>query len=70
MLHIHNGDSSANTLKESKIAGEHLAFRETLCAGTVPQSLENDEWLKVRARFLADDYAVDFAKCRDDLVKQ
>jgi hypothetical protein len=70
MLHIHNGDSSANTLKESAIAGQHLAFREALCAGPVTQGCANEEWLEVRARFLADDYAVDFARCRDDLIRQ
>jgi hypothetical protein len=30
MLHIHNGDSSAGTLKMSDVAGEHLPFRENL----------------------------------------
>lgn len=70
MLHIHNGDSSANSLKESGIAGEHLAFREALCAGPVPQNLAEDAWLDVRAGFLAGDYAIGFAKCREELVLQ
>src|ERR1051325_5248695 len=70
MLHIHNGDSSANTLKESGIAGEHVAFREALCAGPAPQGLADEEWLDLRAGFLAGDYAMDFETCRDDLRRQ
>lgn len=70
MLHIHNGDSSAGTLKESKLAGEHFAFREALIAGPTPQGLSNEEWLRVRAEFLADDYAQDFLECHDDLSQQ
>jgi hypothetical protein len=70
MLHIHNGDSSANSLKESGIAGQHLAFREALCVGPVPQNLAEDDGLDVRAGFLAGDYAIDFAKCREELVAQ
>jgi hypothetical protein len=70
MLHIHNGDSSAGTLKESKLAGEHFAFREALIAGATPKGLSNDEWLRVRARFLADDYTMDFQQCYDGLSQQ
>ncbi len=70
MLHIHNGDSSADVLRESNIEGEHLAFREALIEGATPQGLSNEEWLGARARFLAGDYAVDFQECHDDLLKQ
>lgn len=70
MLHIHNGDSSAGTLKESHIAGEHFAFRESLTTGATPQNLSNEQWLTLRAKFLADDYTVDFQKCHDDLLQQ
>jgi hypothetical protein len=70
MLHIHNGDSSAGTLRESNIEGEHLAFREALIEGAAPQGLSNEEWLLVRAKFLADDYAADFQECHDELLKQ
>lgn len=33
MLHIHNGDSTANILKEFGFPGEHSAFRAVLMAG-------------------------------------
>ena len=32
MLHIHNGDSTANLLREFGLLGEHTAFREVLIA--------------------------------------
>jgi hypothetical protein len=70
MLHIHNGDSSANSLKESNIAGENFAFREALIAGATPQGLSNEEWLKVRAQALTGEYTLDYQKCYDDLLQQ
>jgi hypothetical protein len=70
MLHIHNGDCSAGILKESQLAGEHFAFREALIAGATPQGLSNEDWLKVRAAFLSDDYTLDYQQCHDDLSQQ
>jgi uncharacterized protein DUF1835 len=70
MLHIHNGDSSAGTLKMSDVAGEHLPFRENLMAGPTPQGLTPADWRSVRARFLAADVGHDEEKCRKDLADQ
>jgi hypothetical protein len=39
MLHIHNGDSTANTLKEFGFAGDHGAFQEVLMEGPAPRGL-------------------------------
>lgn len=70
MLHIHNGDSSADVLRESNLEGEHLAFREALLEGATPQGLSNGEWVGVRAACLADDYALNYQECQDDLSRQ
>jgi hypothetical protein len=70
MLHIHNGDSSAGTLKMSDVGGEHLPFRENLMAGPTPQGLTPADWRSVRARFLAADDGHDEEKCRKDLSDQ
>src|SRR5215470_9337778 len=70
MLHIHNGDSSAGTLKMSDVAGEHLPFRENLMAGPTPQGLTPADWRSVRARFLAADVGHDKEKLRKDLADQ
>lgn len=52
MLHIHNGDSTANTLREFGFPGEHLAFQEVLMEGPAPGGLSPEEWVRVRAKFL------------------
>jgi hypothetical protein len=56
MLHIHNGDSTAGTLREFGFSGEHKAFQEVLMEGPAPGGLSSDEWLAVRSRFLAEAY--------------
>lgn len=70
MLHIHNGDSTANTMKESGFPGEHFPFREALAIGPTPQGLSQDEWLSVRAGFLSGDGEMDVDKVRTDLSAQ
>jgi len=69
MLHIHNGDSSAGTLKMVDVIGEHLPFRESLMAGPTPQGLTPADWRSVRARFLAADDETDEEKLRKDLAE-
>ena len=70
MLHIHNGDSTANTMKESGFPGEHFPFREALATGPTPQGLSQDEWLSVRAEFLSEASEMDAANVRGDLSAQ
>ncbi|HEX8494038.1 MAG TPA: hypothetical protein VF658_14425 [Pyrinomonadaceae bacterium] len=70
MLHIHNGDSSANILKESALPGEHLAWREALIAGPTPQNLRDDEWRRERAAHLSEAYEVKQEDCTNSLLEQ
>src|SRR5215467_10798817 len=70
MLHIHNGDSSAGTLKMSDVAGEHLPFRENLMTGPTPRGLTRADWRSVRARFLAPDDRSNEEECRKELADQ
>jgi hypothetical protein len=70
MLHIHNGDCSAEVLKQSGLSGEHIAWREALIAGPNPGDLSYDEWLNTRADFLAEAYELDKDDCRRDLQEQ
>ncbi len=70
MLHIHNGDSTANTMKESGFHGEHFPFREALAIGPTPQGLSQDEWLSVRANFLSESSDMDARNVRSDLSAQ
>lgn len=70
MLHIHNGDSSANVLKESGLKGEHLAWREALIAGPTPQNLSAADWRNVRSLHLAEAYELDPQASALDLLEQ
>ncbi len=70
MLHIHNGDSTANLLKESGLEGQHSVWREALIAGPTPHGLSLDQWLAVRARHLAEAYEQPLQRCEDDLRQQ
>jgi hypothetical protein len=70
LLHIHNGDSAADTARKSGIAGEHLAWREALVCGPSPAGLSADQFRSVRARHLSAAYGVDLKKCEDQLRAQ
>ena len=48
MFHIHNGESTAGTLREFGFPGEHYAFQEVLMAGPTPKGLSPDDWLNDR----------------------
>ncbi len=70
MLHIHNGDSSANTAKTGAIPGEQVAWREALICGPVPGGLSDDEFRNVRAQHLAEGYGATFDQCAKELRHQ
>ena len=70
MLHVHNGDSSADILRRSGLPGEHLVWREALIAGPTPRGLSADAWQASRASFLADAYGLNVSDCLKRLVEQ
>lgn len=70
MLHIHNGESSAEILRQSGLPGEHFAFREALISGPTPAGVEGAAWLSLRAKHLSDSYGVEPAKCERELLEQ
>lgn len=70
MLHIHNGDSTANTLKEFGWPGEHIAFNEVLMAGPTPHGLSPDQWMELRTKFLTEAYELKIEDCQKDLLEQ
>ncbi len=69
MLHIHNGDSSADTARQSALAGEHFAFREALIDGPAPSGLSESEWRRIRAWHLSQSYGVE-QDCEGELLDQ
>jgi len=70
MLHIHNGDSTANTAREASLPGEHFAWRESLITGPTIAGLPTDEWQTMRARHLSASYGVELQTCRKELGAQ
>jgi hypothetical protein len=66
MLHIHNGDASGNTAKNSALRGEHLAWREALICGPTPGGLSDEEFINVRARHLAETYGGPIEDCANE----
>jgi len=70
MLHIHNGDSSANTLRQSAIPGPQFAFRESLLTGPTPAGIAGESWRRLRATHLAESYGVDSEECARALQRQ
>lgn len=70
MLHIHNGDASANIAKASLLPGEHFAWRESLVTGPTQTQVSGDEWRSLRARHLSEAYSVDLQECERRLLDQ
>jgi hypothetical protein len=70
MLHIHNGDSSADTARLSSMPGEHIAWREALIDGPTPAGVSGAEWRELRARHLTESDAVDAAETERGLGVQ
>ena len=68
MLHVYNGDSTANTARAASIPGEHLSWREALVCGPAPEDLTESAFIEVRAQHLAAGYNVDVDKCRAELL--
>ena len=70
MLHVLNGGSTAESLKQSGLAGEQLVWKEALIWGPTPADLSLSEWCRLRADFLADANAKDAQQCFEDLMQQ
>lgn len=67
MLHIHNGDSSADIARQSSLPGEHFAWREALIEGPTPAGITRQEWRRLRARHLTGFYGVDPGETESEL---
>ena len=53
MLHIVNGDATAEPLRRSGVPGTVAVWAEVLHEGPVPANIEDPGWRETRARFLA-----------------
>lgn len=53
MLHITNGDSAAETIKDAVFSGQILAWRDVLHEGPVPAGLHLPQLSEIRTEFIA-----------------
>jgi hypothetical protein len=67
MLHITNGDSAAQGIRESGVPGRVLPWRDVLHEGPVPQGLSLEEMSEVRSQFLAQP---GWAESVDEVVRE
>jgi hypothetical protein len=70
VLHVLNGESTALSLRQSGLAGEHLVWKEALIWGPTPGNLSLSEWCRLRADFLAGAISTDAQQCFEDLMQQ
>jgi hypothetical protein len=52
MLHIHPGDSSANSLRSSGITDPVIVWADTLWEGPAPLDVPQEQWIALRADYL------------------
>ena len=70
MLHIVNGESTAGTLKQTKIKGEIFSFKDTLINGPAPRTNNRHEWRAVRVQHLTDTYGLKRSECEKEFQSQ
>jgi len=52
LLHIHCGDSSADSLRKSAVGGKVITWYDPLVEGPTPAGVSPEDWLRLRARNL------------------
>jgi hypothetical protein len=70
MLHILNGTSVEDTMRQSSIKGELFSFRDALISGPVTSSRDKESWRTTRAKHLSETYEVEFDECERGLTEQ
>jgi len=70
VLHILNGDSTAQTFRQSGLPGEQLVWKEALIWGPTPAEPNVSQWCRLRADFLAGSNGMDAERCFENLMQQ
>ena len=69
-LHIINGDSLTEQVKELELPGEIVVWRELLCEGPCTQEVGSSEFIKLRQKFLKEAYDISPENYQDRFVTQ
>ena len=59
ILHITNGSSLTNYLKELDVEGEFLTWEEMLCEGPTVAGIDSNEFFNIRKTFLKKVYKME-----------
>ncbi len=70
ILHITNGDSLTERLKDIDLDGEVVVWREMLCEGPTRSHVGDDKFIEVRKKFLSDKYGITPADYEEKFVTQ
>lgn len=70
VLHILNGDSIVQTLKDSGLQGEIVVWREMLCEGEVCSEVGSDEFWKLRYQYFQQEMGIPKLEYFDKIIKE
>ena len=70
MLHIVNGGSTEQTLRQTPLSGEFFSFRDALINGPTPRTTNAAAWRRLRAEHLSTGYGTDLQHCETELAEQ
>jgi hypothetical protein len=70
MLHIINGGSTEQTLRQTSLDGEFFSFRDALIDGPTPITTDTAAWRRLRAAHLSSSYGPDLQECETRLIEQ
>ncbi|SNR37219.1 protein of unknown function [Lutibacter agarilyticus] len=70
IIHVLNGDSSVQLLKESGLEGEIAVWRELLCEGALHTDFASDDFWKKRYTYFKEELGVDRLEYYDKTIKE
>ena len=70
ILHILNGDSTAQILEKSSITGDLIVWREMLCEGPLTKEVGSDDFWKCRYSFFENELSVSKLEYFDKTIKE
>lgn len=70
ILHIVNGDSTAEMLKQTAIKGDVIVWREMLCEGPICKNFGSDEFWKMRYAYFENELGVSKLDYFDKSIKE
>lgn len=70
ILHVVNGDSTAEILKQSNLQGEIIVWRELLCEGPLEKEVGSDDFWMKRYDYFKNNFGVERLEYYDKTIKE